>query len=60
MDMRRIITGIAVALLGLIVLPAFAVDKDDKDKKDPAVPDVKKADDAKKDDREESRRRQEG
>ncbi len=51
--MRRIISGIAVALVGLVVLPAFAVDKDDKDKKDaaaPAAPDVKKADDAKKDD----------
>ena len=39
-DMRRIITGIAVGLLSLMVIPAFAVDKDDKDKKDPAVPDV--------------------
>jgi hypothetical protein len=47
--MRRIMTGIAVVMLGLIVLPVFAVDKDDKDKKDPA-PDVKKADDVKKDD----------
>jgi hypothetical protein len=45
--MRRILTGIAVGILGLVVLPAFAVDKDDKDKKDP-VPDVKKADDPKK------------
>jgi len=47
MDMRRLVTGIAVGLLGLVVLPAFAVDKDAKD---PAVPDVKKADDAKKGD----------
>ena len=38
--MRPLLTGIAALLLGLVVLPAFAADKDDK--KDPA--------DAKKDD----------
>ena len=54
--MRRIMTGIAVVMLGLIVLPAFAVDKDDKDKKDPAVPDVKKVDDAKKDDKKDAKK----
>lgn len=39
--MRRLLTGIAALFLGLIVLPAFAADKDDKAKKDPA-PDAKK------------------
>jgi len=33
MDMRRLLTGIAALLLGLVVLPALAADKDDK--KDP-------------------------
>ena len=39
--MRRLLTAIAALLLGLVVLPAFAADKDDKEKKDPA-PDAKK------------------
>ena len=45
--MRRLLTGFAVLLVGVMVLPALAAD--DKDKKDPA-PDVKKdADKDKKD-----------
>ena len=48
--MRRLLTGITALLLALMVLPAFAADDKDKDKKDPA-PDVKK--DADKDKKEE-------